>query len=179
MGAASLGTVSFGAAFFGRGSEGAVEAGRSSLGSLSSLDSTGFATVLGALGLIIGTAGRAGIGIAGTTLCTTAVVAEGGAVDIGVDVVTEPASEGGCVVAGVGISDTEGGCVVTSVCTSGTSGCFSSSLEVGVDNRVGIGIGSGATTAAARTFLRRRRLLPGKGSPGAEYHGSFTGLSAM
>lgn len=82
------------------------------------------------------------------------------------------------MVIGVGISDAEeGGSVVVRVVVSDMRGAvFSSGLGVGVET-------GGSTVswaiAATGTFLRRRRLLAGKGSLGAEYHGSFINLSAI
>lgn len=140
--------------------------------------------------MIIGTAGRTGTGITGAILYTVAVVAEEGAVGIGVGAVdvevdgfTDPASEGVRVVVGVGICDTEDrGIVVAGIETSDRTFLTSDSetgtgtvtgVGTGVGTKAGIGTGAETGAAAVVIFLRRRRLLAGNGSSGADNHGSL------
>lgn len=201
-GVASLRVASLRVASFDTDSEGIGTTGAAVASCLGSFGATDFAATLeiGALALIIGTAGRAGITGTGEILCTVAVVAEEGAVDIEVGGFTEPASEGGRVVVGVGISDTvEGGTVVAGIGASGARGFVVSGSVIGSETGVGtgagtgigtgtedgtgastgvgtsagFGVGAGTGTAAAANFLRRRRLLAGNDSSGADSHGSL------
>lgn len=90
-----------------------------------------------------------------------AVLADGGAVDVGVEGFPVPISDEGCVVSGVGSSERSGcdiGIVgVSWTCRStGVSGTFVSFFIEGLTS-----LGKG-----------RRLLLAGKGASGEEYHGS-------
>lgn len=228
---AAVVAVSWGVASFDTGSEDIGTSGAAGGSCLGSLGPTSFGATLGtgALALIIGTAGRAGItgtGMTGAILCTAAVVAEEGAVDIEVDGFMEPASEGGRVAVGVGISDTEdfagvdtagtetftsglGTGTGTGAGTGASTGAgagagigASTGASTGADTGTSTGAGAGAATGASTgvdtgvstgagtaagtragvavaTFLRRRRLLAGNGSSGADNHGNLINLSAI
>ena len=87
------------------------------------------------------------------------MLADGGAVDVGVEGFADPISDEGCVVSGVGSSETFGcdiGIIGSWACRStGATGTFATFFVV------------------VSTSLRKgRRLLAGKGVSGEEYHGS-------